>query len=64
MPYTVLEVKKNIERAVSRNFDCVNIDYIFDLPGQTKAEIEKAGKDIVNMGIDQVATYPLFRFFF
>ena len=34
-PYTVNEVKQCVERAVGRNFECVNIDYIFDLPGQT-----------------------------
>ena len=61
-PYTVKEVKKSVERAVNRNFECVNIDYIFDLPGQTATEIEEAGKDMVNFGIHQVATYPLFRF--
>jgi coproporphyrinogen III oxidase-like Fe-S oxidoreductase len=61
-PYTVKEVRKNVERAVGRNFNCVNIDFIFDLPGQTSSEIEQAGRDIVNMGVDQAATYPLFRF--
>ena len=61
-PYTVKEVKKNVERAVNRNFDCVNIDLIFDLPGQTESEIEQAGKDIVKLGVQQAATYPLFRF--
>ena len=61
-PYTVAEVKKSVERAVGRNFECVNIDYMFDLPGQTAAEVEQAGHDMVNLGIHQVATYPLFRF--
>jgi oxygen-independent coproporphyrinogen-3 oxidase len=61
-PYTVSEVKKNVERAVGRNFDCINIDYIFDLPGQTESEIEQAGREIVKMGVHQAATYPLFRF--
>jgi oxygen-independent coproporphyrinogen-3 oxidase len=61
-PYTVSQMKKSIERAVDRNFECVNIDYIFDLPGQTAFEIEKAGIEMVGMGVDQVATYPLFRF--
>jgi oxygen-independent coproporphyrinogen-3 oxidase len=61
-PYTVEEVKKNVVRAVERNFDCVNIDYIFDLPDQTEAEIEQAGQDMVNLGVHQVATYPLFNF--
>ena len=61
-PYTVMEVKKAVERAVSSNFDCVNIDYIFDLPGQTEYEIEQAGHDMVKLGVHQVAAYPLFRF--
>ncbi|MBN1183175.1 MAG: radical SAM protein [Bacteroidales bacterium] len=61
-PYTVNEAKKSIERAVNLGFKCVNIDYIFDLPGQTKKEIEDAANEIVNMGVHQVATYPLFRF--
>jgi menaquinone C8-methyltransferase len=61
-PYTVKDVKKNIERAVGRNFDCVNIDLIFDLPQQTESELEQAGEDIVKLGVHQVATYPFFRF--
>jgi coproporphyrinogen III oxidase-like Fe-S oxidoreductase len=61
-PYTVAEVKKCVERAVGRNFGCVNIDYMFDLQGQTAEEVEQAGRDMVNLGIHQVATYPLFRF--
>jgi coproporphyrinogen III oxidase-like Fe-S oxidoreductase len=61
-PYTVKEVKKSVERAVGRNFECVNIDYIFDLPGQTELEVEQAGRAMMDLGIQQVATYPLFRF--
>jgi coproporphyrinogen III oxidase-like Fe-S oxidoreductase len=61
-PYTVKEAIKNVERAVSRNFECVNVDLIFDLPGQNESEIEQAGYEIVKMGVQQAATYPLFRF--
>jgi len=61
-PYTVAQVKKSIERAVARNFECINIDFIFDLPGQTEAEIEQASREMVKMGVRQAATYPLFRF--
>jgi coproporphyrinogen III oxidase-like Fe-S oxidoreductase len=61
-PYSVADVKKSVDRAVGKNFECVNIDYIFDLPGQTAGEITQAGHDIVKMGIHQVATYPLFKF--
>lgn len=61
-PYTVDEVKKIVGQAVERSFECVNIDFMFDLPGQTAKEIEQAGRDMINMGIHQAATYPLFRF--
>jgi oxygen-independent coproporphyrinogen-3 oxidase len=61
-PYTVAEVKKSVERAVARSFECVNIDFMFDLPGQTAAEVEQAGLEMVDLGIQQAATYPLFRF--
>jgi oxygen-independent coproporphyrinogen-3 oxidase len=61
-PYTVAEVTKIVDRALGRSFKCVNIDFIFDLPGQTLKEIEQAGRDIVSMGVHQAATYPLFRF--
>jgi coproporphyrinogen III oxidase-like Fe-S oxidoreductase len=61
-PYNADEVRKIVERAAGKKFKCLNIDYIFDLPGQTIAEVEQAAYDIVNLGIDQAATYPLFRF--
>ena len=61
-PYSVSEVKDIMERAVAKDFECVNIDYIFDLPGQTTAEVEQAVYDMVKLGVNQAATYPLFRF--
>ncbi|MDD5508746.1 MAG: radical SAM protein [Bacteroidales bacterium] len=61
-PYTVAEVMKSVERAVRKGFECVNIDYMFDLPGQTAVEVEQAAHDMVKLGVHQVATYPLFRF--
>jgi oxygen-independent coproporphyrinogen-3 oxidase len=61
-PYTTEEVMKTVRRASGQGFDCVNVDFIFDLPGQTYAEIEQAGQNLVDLGINQVAAYPLFRF--
>ena len=40
----------------------MNIYYIFDLPEQTIAEVEQATYDIVKLGVNQTAAYPLFRF--
>ena len=51
-----------MRRAVNRSFKCVNVDMIFALPGQTCREVEQAGRALVEMGVDQVAAYPLFRF--
>ncbi len=61
-PYTVAEAKDAVDRAVNRGFKCVNVDMIFALPGQTPQEIQQAGHALVEMGVDQVAAYPLFRF--
>ncbi len=61
-PYTVEGVKALVERAVSKDFKCVNADFIFALPNQTCSEVEQAGHTLVEMGVDQIAAYPLFIF--
>lgn len=61
-PYTVDQVKAAVTRAVERDFRCVNADFIFSLPDQTFAEVEQAGHTLVQLGVDQVAAYPLFEF--
>jgi len=61
-PYDAATAKAAVERALSRDFKCVNVDVIFALPGQTCREVEEAGRALVEMGVDQVAAYPLFRF--
>jgi len=61
-PYNTKEVKAAVERAVNKGFKCFNVDFIFALPNQTYSELEQAGHELVEMGIDQVAAYPLFRF--
>jgi coproporphyrinogen III oxidase-like Fe-S oxidoreductase len=61
-PYSVKHVVTAVGRAVGNGFKCVNADFIFALPGQTCGEVEQAGHTLVEMGVDQVAAYPLFRF--
>jgi oxygen-independent coproporphyrinogen-3 oxidase len=51
-----------VGRAVGNGFKCVNADFIFALPDQTYGEVAQAAHTLVEMGIDQVAAYPLFRF--
>ena len=61
-PYTVEKVREALQRSVGRGFECINADVMFALPGQTGEEIEHTGHALVEMGVDQVAAYPLFRF--
>jgi coproporphyrinogen III oxidase-like Fe-S oxidoreductase len=61
-PYDTREVKAAINRALGKEFKCFNVDFIFALPGQSYSELEQAGRELVEMGIDQVAAYPLFYF--
>ena len=61
-PYSVKQVMTAVNRAVGNGFKCVNADFIFALPNQTYNEVEQAGHALVEMGVDQVAAYPLFRF--
>ena len=61
-PYDTRKVKAAVERAVNKGFRCFNVDFIFALPGQTYAELEQAAHELIEMGIDQVAAYPLFYF--
>ncbi len=61
-PYSVEQVKAAVERAVGTGFKCVNADIIFALPNQTYSEIDQAGHLLVEMGVDQIAAYPLFKF--
>ncbi len=61
-PYTAEEGRAAVERVVGRGFRCVNVDIIFALPNQTCEEVEEAGRTLVDLGVDQVAAYPIFTF--
>jgi coproporphyrinogen III oxidase-like Fe-S oxidoreductase len=61
-PYTARQAKEAVGRAAEAGFKCVNADMIFALPGQTLSEVEQTGRELVELGVDQVAAYPLFTF--
>ena len=60
--YTAIQVKEAVGRAVAQGFTCVNVDVMFALPGQTFREVAETGHELVKLGVDQVAAYPLFLF--
>ena len=61
-PYTAAEARAAIERAVGKGFKCVNVDLIFALPDQTHDELRQAARTLIEIGVDQIAAYPLFSF--
>jgi len=61
-PYTVKQVKAAVGRTLGKGFRCVNADIIFALPNQTYSEVRQAGRLLVEMGVDQIAAHPLFKF--
>jgi len=61
-PYTAAEARTAIARATSMGFTCVNVDLIFALPDQTHEELRDAARTLIDLGVDQVAAYPLFSF--
>lgn len=61
-PYTAEEARTAIKRTMARGFTCVNVDLMFALPGQHLEEIEHSAVELVELGVHQVAAYPLFRF--
>lgn len=51
-----------IQRAKRFGFRSINVDLMFALPGQTQADWDRDVKAVVDLGIDQLSTYPLFSF--
>lgn len=51
-----------VRRALEIGFESVNVDLMFALPGQTLVEWQADVRAIVDLGIDQLSTYPMFSF--
>jgi len=52
----------SVERALQVGFSSVNVDLMFALPGQRLGDWQTDVKTVVDLGIDQLSTYPLFSF--
>lgn len=61
-PYTAKQARTSIRRAVTNGFECVNADMMFALPDQRTDEAVETARILVDLGVDQVAAYPLFDF--
>lgn len=61
-PYTADAARAAIARAAGMGFASVNTDLIFALPGQSAEELAEECRELIALGVDQLATYPLFTF--
>jgi oxygen-independent coproporphyrinogen-3 oxidase len=60
--YSSYDAYKAVETAISANFDSFNIDFMFDLPGQTVNDLLFDLKEAIARGTTQLTVYPLFTF--
>ena len=51
-----------VRRAVDMGFASVNVDLMFALPDQTMRDWQTDVSAVVDLGIDQLSTYPMFAF--
>ena len=51
-----------VSRAVAMGFRSVNADLMFALPGQSLEDWERDVASVVDLGVDQLSTYPMFSF--
>jgi oxygen-independent coproporphyrinogen III oxidase len=51
-----------VERALEIGFKSVNVDLMFAFPGESIQEWQNDVRTVVDLGIDQLSTYPLFSF--
>jgi oxygen-independent coproporphyrinogen-3 oxidase len=52
----------SLRRAVDADFESVNVDLMFALPGQTLGDWKRDLQAVMDVGVDQISTYPLFSF--
>lgn len=60
--YSSNDAYKAVEITTSASFDSVNIDFMFDLPGQTVNDVIFDLKEAIAKGATQLTVYPLFTF--
>jgi oxygen-independent coproporphyrinogen III oxidase len=51
-----------VKRALAMGFESVNVDLMFALPEQDQLQWQKDVTSMVELGVDQISTYPLFQF--
>lgn len=58
--HTVLKAKQAMELIKSFEFPCVNMDFIYGIPGQTKESLLNSLKEALYFEPDEIFLYPLY----
>ena len=56
------EAIRAITTAVDQGFTTVNVDMMFALPGQTKDMLKNDVEKVIELGVDQISSYPLYAY--
>jgi oxygen-independent coproporphyrinogen-3 oxidase len=60
--YTPDAALEAVRLARAAGFECVDVNLIFAIPGQTAADAERDADRCLALGVDQVSAYPLLTF--
>ena len=60
--YTPADALSAIAAAREGGFECVDVNLIFGIPGQTPSDAETDTITCLELGVDQISAYPLFSF--
>lgn len=60
--YSPEESHRAVVNALNAGFESVDVDIMYNIPGQSEADIEKDLNTCLSYGVDQVSIYPLIVF--
>ncbi|GBF32953.1 hypothetical protein DCCM_2050 [Desulfocucumis palustris] len=60
--YAPEDSHRAVQSALQAGFDTVDVDIMYNIPGQSETDIEKDLKICLTYGVDQVSIYPLIVF--
>jgi len=60
--YSSAVISSVLEKLVKDDFKSINIDLMFALPGQSIADLKEDLQKAIELGVNQITTYPLFTF--
>ena len=58
--HSAQKAREALDMLMSENFSCVNIDFIYGIPGQTEASLLKSLEEALTYAPDEIFLYPLY----